>query len=98
MEAFEIIKKYKLASSLSGLVLLFLVFLLVLEIINYQKIARGVFINGEDFGGLSYQSAKEKISAITEKAASQPIEFKYQDKKWVANLEKLGTTLNPEET
>jgi len=91
-------KTQKLIFFMTGVVTASVFFSLYLEALNYKRVAQGVSVAGENFSGLNYETAKNKINDLIIKTEQQTIEIRYSDKKWLVLPEGLGISLDPEQT
>ncbi len=88
----------KLFFFLSGTLAAIFLFLLILPLLNSQRIARGVTLAGENLGGLTPLAAQEKIARLTEQKEQQFIQFRHQTISWSVLPKDLGVVFLPEKT
>jgi len=92
------IKKHKIIFSLLAGLVVILILLTGLQVVNYHKIALGTKIAGQNFGGLKYAAAKEKINDLIKNLANQPIKITFGQKSWSALPNEIGVEFDPEKT
>lgn len=93
-----LIKKLKFIFYLLGFLVFLGLLILILDLVNYQKVAQGVMIAGQNIGGLKYEQAKSKIGQLAKKAESEAFELQYQNKNWRLSPLELGVFFDIEQT
>ena len=80
------------------LFILLAVFVLLLEIYNYNKIILGARVGNVKIGGMKTEDAKSILNDRFNAWSAQEIKFIYQDKTITSMPEELGITIDPETT
>lgn len=77
-----------------AIILIIIVFFVILDIINSNKINYGAEIAGISIGGLSQDGALDKLNIETNKILSQNFNLIYKNHIWTINLKNLGIEIN----
>jgi len=81
-----------------AIILTIAVFLVVLDVINKNKINIGIEVAGIHIGGLTYQEALDKLENEYQKLINEDFSLIYQKYNWRVNLKNLGVEINIPET
>lgn len=87
-------KKRKLLSGILASALVLFLFISVLQILNYEKISKGVWIGDQNLSGLDFSTANEKIKILIDQMEGQPLEVAYKNQRWTVLPENLGVDLD----
>ncbi len=91
-------KKHKILFWAGAATATLFIFIFIVGLINYQRFAHGLFLTGQDFSGLSYETGRQKILELTETVKKTPIEIVYQDRQWLAAPSEIGLEFDAEKT
>lgn len=90
----------RLKNILVGMVifLIILIFFVVLNIFNFDKINLGLKVAGIKIGGLNIVSTEEKLNAVNEEFGKRNFSLNYENNSWQVSPEKLGITIDAAKT
>lgn len=91
-------KKYKIIIFPAIFFAALLLFALALEFANSEKIPFGVSLAKQNFGGLNYGEAQEKINQLSASAGNITFQIYYQKNSWQVSAQELGISFRPEQT
>jgi len=97
----EEFKKLILARNLLICVIIFLIIILfffILNLINEEKINKGMKIANISIGGLTKIQAEEKLNSTLEEFFKQDFFLKYENLYWESSLKNLGIEINISDT
>ena len=79
---------------IAAVILIIVVFFVILDIANAQKINRGMEVAGIPIGGLSQQDALNKFSIASQNLFNQDFRLIYGNSAWTVNLKNMGIEIN----
>ena len=86
----------RLRNILVGMIifLIILIFFVILNILNSNKMDLGLRVAGIKISGLNIVSAEEKLNAVNKEFGKRNFSLNYENQNWQATPEKLGITID----
>lgn len=78
--------------------LIVLIFFVILNILNSDKMDLGLKVAGIKIGGLNIVSTEEKLNAVNEEFGKRNFSLNYENQSWQVTPEKLGITIDAAKT